>query len=167
MRIFHLSKIIIDVSIKSSSLNRRDETSPCNLSKLAIVDSLKRIESYAWADFNSSFRGHFFLGVRTCTQRNYFEILLNHTEIRLYLPFPDWYGTKRSSVWFVTETSREYLGQEIISFRGWKQCWLHYPVVSIPLRFLHTRVRKLGAIIMIYYYEARKLTKQCKPMEIM
>ena len=35
-----------------------------------------------------------------CTQRNIFQILLNQTEIRLYLPFSDWYGTKRTSVWF-------------------------------------------------------------------
>jgi len=34
------------------------------------------------------------------TQRNLFEILLNQTEIRLYLPFFDWFGTKRTSVWF-------------------------------------------------------------------
>ena len=34
------------------------------------------------------------------TQRILFEILLNQTEIRLYLPFFDWYGTKRTlSVW--------------------------------------------------------------------
>ena len=34
------------------------------------------------------------------TQRNIFEILLNETEIRLYLPFSDWFGSKRRSVWF-------------------------------------------------------------------
>jgi len=34
------------------------------------------------------------------TQRNLFEILLNQTEIRLYSPFSDWFGTKRISVWF-------------------------------------------------------------------
>ena len=33
-------------------------------------------------------------------QRNLFEILLNHTELRLYLPFSDWFGTKWTSVWF-------------------------------------------------------------------
>ena len=34
------------------------------------------------------------------TQRNLFEILLNQPEIRLYLPFSGWFGTKRPSVWF-------------------------------------------------------------------
>ena len=34
------------------------------------------------------------------TQRNLFEILLNQSEIRWYLPFPDWFRTKRMSVWF-------------------------------------------------------------------
>ena len=34
------------------------------------------------------------------TQRYLFEILLNQTEIRLYLPFSDWFWTKRTSVWF-------------------------------------------------------------------
>ena len=32
-------------------------------------------------------------------QRNLFEILLNQTEIRLYLPFSEWFGTKQMSVW--------------------------------------------------------------------
>jgi len=30
-------------------------------------------------------------------QRNIFEILWNHTEIRLYLPFSNWFGTDRTS----------------------------------------------------------------------
>ena len=34
------------------------------------------------------------------TQRNLFGSLLNETEIRLYLPFSDWFGAKRTSVWF-------------------------------------------------------------------
>ena len=34
------------------------------------------------------------------TQRNLFEIWLNQTEIRLYLSFFDWFGTKQTSVWF-------------------------------------------------------------------
>ena len=37
---------------------------------------------------------------RVCTQRNIFEILLNQPEIWLYLPFSDWFETKRTSVWF-------------------------------------------------------------------
>ena len=34
------------------------------------------------------------------TRRNLFEILLNQREIKLQLPFSDWFGTKRTSVWF-------------------------------------------------------------------
>ena len=34
------------------------------------------------------------------TQRNFFEILLNQTKIRLYFRFSDCFGTKRTSVWF-------------------------------------------------------------------
>ena len=34
------------------------------------------------------------------THKNLFEILLNQPEIRLYLPFSDWFGSKRTSVWF-------------------------------------------------------------------
>ena len=34
------------------------------------------------------------------TQGNIFEILWNQTEIRLYLPFSEWFGIKRTSVWF-------------------------------------------------------------------
>ena len=33
-------------------------------------------------------------------KRNLFKILLNQTEIRLYLPFSEWFGTKRTAVWF-------------------------------------------------------------------
>ena len=32
-------------------------------------------------------------------QRNLFEILLNLNEIRLYLPFFNWFGTKQTSTW--------------------------------------------------------------------
>ena len=32
--------------------------------------------------------------------RNLSEILLNQTKIRLYLPFPGWFRSKRISVWF-------------------------------------------------------------------
>ena len=38
--------------------------------------------------------------IKYCTQRSLFEILLNQTEIRLYLPCTNWFGTKRTSVWF-------------------------------------------------------------------
>ena len=34
-----------------------------------------------------------------CTRRNFFEIFLNQPEIRLYLPFSDWFGSKWTSVW--------------------------------------------------------------------
>jgi len=33
------------------------------------------------------------------TQRNLFEMLLNRTEVRLYLPLSDWFRTKLMSVW--------------------------------------------------------------------
>ena len=33
------------------------------------------------------------------TQKNLFEILLNQPEIILYLPFSNWFGSKRTSVW--------------------------------------------------------------------
>ena len=33
------------------------------------------------------------------TQRNFSGVLLNQPEIMLYLPFSDWFGSKRTSVW--------------------------------------------------------------------
>ena len=33
------------------------------------------------------------------TQKNIFKFLLNRTEIRLYIPSTDWFGSKRTSVW--------------------------------------------------------------------
>ena len=38
----------------------------------------------------------------------YFLNLINQTEIRLYLPFSDWFGTKRMAVWFGTENGRSF-----------------------------------------------------------
>ena len=50
--------------------------------------------------------------------RNLFEILLNQLEIRLYLPFSDWLGTKRTSVcsrcWDVLESSTARLKKKSI-----------------------------------------------------
>ena len=55
-----------------------------------------------------------------CTQRNIFEILLNQTKIRLYLPRSDWFGTNRTSVWF--QINRKMVNTlwfrfDLISFR--------------------------------------------------
>ena len=54
------------------------------------------------------------------TQRNIFEILLNQTEIRLYIPFSDWFEAKRTSVWF--QINRKMLNKiwflfDLIRFR--------------------------------------------------
>ena len=40
------------------------------------------------------------------SQRNIFGILLKQPEIRLYLQFSDWFGTKRTSVWFHTSIGK-------------------------------------------------------------
>ena len=42
------------------------------------------------------------------TQRNLFEILLNHSEIRLYLPFSDWFEIKQISI-YLLEYCKRYL----------------------------------------------------------
>ena len=39
------------------------------------------------------------VGCTAYTQRKLFGIALIQTEIRLYLPFSDWFGSKRKSVW--------------------------------------------------------------------
>ena len=49
-----------------------------------------------------------------CTQRNLFEILLNQTKIKLYLPFSDSFGTKRKFVWFQTPIGKT--NKQIIHF---------------------------------------------------
>ena len=57
---------------------------------------------------NSTIIGQFFIAVLfgapktgvMHTQRNLFEILLNQPEIRLYISFYDWFGSKWTSVWF-------------------------------------------------------------------
>ena len=47
------------------------------------------------------------------TSRNLFQFLLNQTEIRLYLLFLDWFGTKRTSVWFQIHTLIIYFVQNV------------------------------------------------------
>ena len=42
------------------------------------------------------------MGVASAPREIPFEIPSNHTEIRLYLPASDRFGTKRKSVWFQT-----------------------------------------------------------------
>ena len=59
--------------------------------------------SWIWYAHPSWRIDHWWLwAVLSCahTQKNLFEILLNQPDIRFYLPFSDWYGTKRTSVWF-------------------------------------------------------------------
>ena len=57
--------------------------------KLASIDNLKELRSSSKLMY---------------TQTNIFWILLNEPEIRLYLPFFDWFGTKRTSVWFQNQS---------------------------------------------------------------
>ena len=58
-------------------------------------------EEYCHYDYISfCFKARWIIFFRVYTQRNLFEILLKETEIRLYLPFSDWFGTERMLVWF-------------------------------------------------------------------
>ena len=47
------------------------------------------------------------------TKRIFFEILLNQPEIRLYLPFSDRFGSKRTSVWFQINQTKDCAGPKI------------------------------------------------------
>ena len=49
------------------------------------------------------------------TQRNLFEILLNQTEIRLYLPFSDWFGTSNGLCLFAFPNQSEDSKYNLIS----------------------------------------------------
>ena len=40
------------------------------------------------------------------TQRNYSEVLLNQPEIRLYLPFSDWFWSKSIGKWYIQSDFR-------------------------------------------------------------
>ena len=63
------------------------------------------------------------------TQRNLFWILLIHTQIRLYLPFSDWLGTKRNlnSDNLPRIRSRFFSVNETI-YTDWKICTLAPPL---------------------------------------
>ena len=56
-----------------------------SISKKNNLDKKQRGEHSSW-------------GWENYAQRKLFEILLNQTEVRLYLPCTDWFGTKRTSV---------------------------------------------------------------------
>ena len=49
------------------------------------------------------------------TQRNLFEILSNQTEIRLYLPFSDWFGTANGQCPFAAPNQSENRKYNLIS----------------------------------------------------
>ena len=59
-----------------------------------------RISNTSWnvSYPRQNFLSEFIFSSCTQIQKNLFEILLNQTEIRLYLPFSDWFSTKRTSV---------------------------------------------------------------------
>ena len=69
--------------------------------------SKRKLSPRSYIQVNLKLNVNLFLWVYTChlhvyltRQRNLFEILLNQTKIRLYLPFSDWFGTKRTFFWF-------------------------------------------------------------------
>ena len=75
---------------------------PAVLVKTSLVVSHVNVIYNEWKGSSNSFVYEILFHRSKYTQRNHFEILLNQTNIRLYLPFSDWFGTKRMSVWFVS-----------------------------------------------------------------
>ena len=63
------------------------------------------------------------------TQRIFFEFLLNHSEIRLYSPFSDWFGTTQTLVWFQIYrkmVNRIWFRVDLIRFGN------DFPVCTLP-----------------------------------
>ena len=58
------------------------------------------LDKYSWINTAKYLCQYTGILMNNYTQRNLFEILLNQTKIRLYLPFSNWFGTKRTAVWF-------------------------------------------------------------------
>ena len=77
--------------ISDSNTTQRSSRSQNDLGEGEFCSCRLRISWCFWSP------GHF---DAECTQRNLFGILLNQTKIRLYLLFFDWFGNKRTSVWF-------------------------------------------------------------------
>ena len=66
----------------------------------------------------------------TCTQENLFKILLNQPEIILYLPFSDWFGSKRTSDWI--QVNRKMVNTiwyqfDLNKISKWFLCVTHVP----------------------------------------
>ena len=65
------------------------------------IENRKTIEKLSSRSYSSGFEGNgesISLNVQRCTQKNHLEIWLTQPEIRLYLPFSDWFGTNRCMV---------------------------------------------------------------------
>ena len=69
------------------------------------------------------------------TQIYFFEILLNQTEIRLYLTFSDWYGTKQTSIWF--QINRKMVNN----------IWFWFDLIRFRKRFSVWRSGRISAVI--------------------
>ena len=94
----------------------------------------------------------------SCTQRNLFKILLNQTEIRLYLPFSDWFGTKLTSVWF--QINRKMVNIiwfkfDLIRFRkDFSVCMRKNPFISLlRSQNIESLLYNLFFIILYTWYE--------------
>ena len=64
------------------------------------------------------------------TRRNILWILLNQPEIKFYLPFSDWFGTKRTFIWF-------QMKRKMVNTIGscWKVLFLFLETVSIQFGY--------------------------------
>ena len=88
------------------------------------------------------------------TQRNLFKILSNQTEIRLYLLFSDWFGTKRTFVWFqinLKMITTIWFRFDLIRF------WKYFSVCNIsfvgPVRLKDMILWKVNVLIYLYIYD--------------
>ena len=111
----------VEYSWKRSVKHPFQIASICNINLIRTIKEPRRKTYHLTIHQTRIMQQHFLdRHVMMYTKRNIFEILLNHTEIRLYLPFCDRFGIKRTSVWFQINRNMVYkiwFRCDLISFR--------------------------------------------------
>ena len=81
---------------------------------------------------------------RTVESPTHREILLNHTEIRLYLPFSDWFGTANQSLPFAVPNQSLH-GKYNQIWVWFNAIWKTFPLVH-HIRSLRRKAKRSGEI---------------------
>ena len=92
-----------------------------------------------------------------CTQRNIYKISLNQTEIRLYLPFSDWFGAANGHYLFGVPNQSENSKYNLISVWFYKISKI-FPCVYSAVARTKDMQAILRTIVLLLVVEIPRLT---------